>query len=166
MQWIPCVKLASNFLFRLSVRHVGRMNTQVWLLNSLARCVSPGQNRSRNYSWKFLARTAECLELKLVSAVMWISLSIKFAVKKEWPSRPFRGLQWLASYCKRYNRVVGQIMVWIFLLLLERSMRRRRGFWKIETPLNHLRLQTLHCLVYRVEIQQGTIGNQRSRSLV
>ena len=28
------------FLFRLSVRHVGRMNTQVRLLNSLVRCVT------------------------------------------------------------------------------------------------------------------------------
>ena len=34
---ISCVKVASNFLFILSVRHVGRMNTQVWLLNSLVR---------------------------------------------------------------------------------------------------------------------------------
>ena len=30
-------QVASNFLFRLSVSHVGRMNTQVWLLNSLVR---------------------------------------------------------------------------------------------------------------------------------
>ena len=37
MQWISCVKVASNFLFRLSVRHVGQMNTQVWLLNSWVR---------------------------------------------------------------------------------------------------------------------------------
>ena len=35
IQWISCVKVASNFLFRLSIRHVGRMKTQVWLLNSL-----------------------------------------------------------------------------------------------------------------------------------
>ena len=32
-------QVASNFLFRLSVSHVGRMNTQVWLLNSLVRLV-------------------------------------------------------------------------------------------------------------------------------
>ena len=37
IQWISCVKVASNFLFRLSIWHVGRMNTQVWLLNSLVR---------------------------------------------------------------------------------------------------------------------------------
>ena len=35
IQWISCVKVLSIFLFRLNVRHVGRMNTQVWLLNSL-----------------------------------------------------------------------------------------------------------------------------------
>ena len=40
--WLPVspedqagVKLASNFFFRLSVRHVGRMKTQVRLSNSL-----------------------------------------------------------------------------------------------------------------------------------
>ena len=37
IQWISCVKVLSIFLFRLNVRHVGRMNTQVWLLNSLVR---------------------------------------------------------------------------------------------------------------------------------
>ena len=30
-------KIASNFLFRLNVGHMGRMNTQVRLLNSLVR---------------------------------------------------------------------------------------------------------------------------------
>ena len=34
MQCISCVKVASNFLLSLSVKHVGRMNTQVRLLNS------------------------------------------------------------------------------------------------------------------------------------
>ena len=37
IQWISCVKVLSIFLFRLNVRNVGRMNTQVWLLNSLVR---------------------------------------------------------------------------------------------------------------------------------
>ena len=37
IQLWSCVKVASNLLFRLIVRHVGRMNTQVWLLNSLVR---------------------------------------------------------------------------------------------------------------------------------
>ena len=37
IQWISSVKVALNFLFRLSVSHVGRMNTQFWLLNSLVR---------------------------------------------------------------------------------------------------------------------------------
>ena len=35
MQCISCVKVASNFLFRLSVRHLGQMNTQVRSLNLL-----------------------------------------------------------------------------------------------------------------------------------
>lgn len=39
MQCISCVKVASNFVFRLSIRYVGRMNTQVWLLNSLGHLV-------------------------------------------------------------------------------------------------------------------------------
>ena len=34
---ISSVKVASNFLFRLNIRHVGRMNRQVRLLNSLVR---------------------------------------------------------------------------------------------------------------------------------
>ena len=37
MNIMSCVKVASNFLFILSVRHIGRMNMQVWLLNSLVR---------------------------------------------------------------------------------------------------------------------------------
>ena len=37
MQWILYVKAVANFLLRLSVRHVDRMNTQIWLLNSLVR---------------------------------------------------------------------------------------------------------------------------------
>ena len=37
IQWISCVKVASNLLFRLSDRNVDPMNTQVRLLNSLVR---------------------------------------------------------------------------------------------------------------------------------
>ena len=104
MQWISCVKAASNFLFRLSVRHVGRMNAQlVWLLNSLwfvsqaewtgnfyFLSLPESQNvpcQSRRFLWNYSfcqnQRIAQCLEIKILSAVTWISLSIKFASTKE-----------------------------------------------------------------------------------
>ena len=137
IQWISCVKVASNFLFRLGVRPVGRMRTQVRLLNLLVRLAgwvngklvgsmrnaermmlcsissihnvempskmsyllfisSPCQNRrmflariAECLEITVLARIAECLEIKIVSAVTWISLSIKFVVlRRRWKESP------------------------------------------------------------------------------
>ena len=115
LQWISCLKVASNFLFRLSVRHVGRMNTQVRLLNSLVRlagwvgtlnslvrCVTRSGWCSIQYTmskcllncitcylFPLLARIAEWLKLKIVSAATWISLSIKFLVLlRQWKRNP------------------------------------------------------------------------------
>ena len=95
------VKGASNFLFRLSVSHVGRMKTPVWLLNSLVRLAgwvkSEPFGSMRNNAERMMfnslhnvempskmsyllftsspcqnRRITECLEIKMVSAVTWI----------------------------------------------------------------------------------------------
>ena len=145
MQWIMCVRVASNFLFRLSARHVGcmHMNMQVQLLNllvcvtgwkiselvglmcdtkqvmfnsihnvkilkCLAFCLFPllaritecslaeSQNASKEIT--VLARIIECLEIKIVSAVTWISLSIKFVVMRQrWKRNPRQTVPWPAT---------------------------------------------------------------------
>ena len=141
IQWISCVKVASNFLIRLGVRPVGRMKTQVRLLNFLVRLAgwvnsklvgsmrnaermmlcsissihnvempskmsyllfisSVCQNHriaecslpeSQNASVEItvLARIAQCLEIKIFSAVTWISLSIKSVfLRRGWKRSP------------------------------------------------------------------------------
>ena len=58
IQWISCVKVLSIFLFRLNVRHVGWMNTQVWLPNSLVRLA--GWVNSVNLLARCVTRNARC----------------------------------------------------------------------------------------------------------
>ena len=80
MQRISCLKVAPNFLLRLSVGNVGRMNTQIrllnslvrlqagWTVNSLVRCVT------RNGWFWFQYTMSKCL-LKCLSFCLFFLLA-------------------------------------------------------------------------------------------
>ena len=123
MQWISCVKVYSFKLlvtWTITVRHVGRMNMQVWMLNSLVHFAGWANSElvgsMRNKEWmicglyaiftvQFNAKSGNPFEnilpsvyvlsltetqnvwklVKIVSALTWISLSIKFVVlRRRW----------------------------------------------------------------------------------
>ena len=147
MQRKSCVKAASNFLLRLSVGNVGRMNTQIRLLNSLVRlqagwtvkslvrCVTRNgwfwfqytmskcllkcltfclfsllTTESQNSNRRVLGNYSPCqnrrmFENKIVSALTWILLSIKFVVlRRRWKRNPGQILPWLPTVTPR-NKV-------------------------------------------------------------
>ena len=121
-EYIDAVNMASqscrscfNFLFSLSVRHIGRMNTQVQLLDSWVRLVGlfefVGSMHNMEQSKMFISspcqnrRIAECSLPELQNAwklqsfpqsVMWIHCqsNLSFCVddEKETLGKPYHGL--------------------------------------------------------------------------
>ena len=105
-----CDKLKDQWTCWFDVWHqTGHVQLNTQCQNPKMSCVlfipSPCQNRrmfigriTECLKITVLARIIECLEIKIVSAVTWISLSIKFVVMRQrWKRNPRQTVPWPAT---------------------------------------------------------------------
>ena len=159
IQWISCVKVASNFLFRQSVRHVGRTNTQVpwfvwqakWTVNSLARCVT------RN-GWCLIQYTMSKCLLKC-----WFPLLARIAEWRNVPYQNHRNYAWkLQSLPESQNRTIAECLEIKIASAVTQICRfaSTKSSWKITSHLNLVKAPQNHCEEKRKKFITPRINNK------